>query len=107
MEEVERQEKIGSGLAGAQDLTWFQVLNPSDTNEVINGICSNHADTSLSDYFRLEEEGNKEADEGERKSVAASVNVDDSKMDQEDDSNTLENGEHAVENTVRTSHKTA
>ena len=61
MEEVERQEKNGSGLTGAQNPTWFQILNPvlSDTNEGMNGICSSPADTSLSDFLR-QEEGTKE-----------------------------------------------
>ena len=47
MEEVERQKKNGSGLAGVQDSTWSQVLNPvlSDTDEGMDGICSNPADT--------------------------------------------------------------
>ena len=68
MKEVEKQEKNCSCLARAQDLKWFQILNPvlSDTNEGMNGICSNSADTLLSDFFRQEEEEeNKEVDEGE------------------------------------------
>ena len=67
MEEVEKQEKNCSCLAGAQDPTWFQILNPvlSDTNEGINGICSNSADTLLSNFFLQEEEENKEVDKGE------------------------------------------
>ena len=46
MEEFGRQEKNGSGLAGAQDLTWSLVLNLvlSDTDEEMDGICSNPAD---------------------------------------------------------------
>ena len=58
MEELERQEKNGPGLTGAQDLTWFQILNPvlNDTNEGMEGISSKPADTSLSDFFRQEEE---------------------------------------------------
>ena len=52
MEEVGRQ-KNGSGFAGAQDPTWFRILNRvlSDTNEGIDGVCSNLADTSLNDFF--------------------------------------------------------
>ena len=37
----------------------------SDTNEGMDGICSNSADTLLSDFFRQEGEENKEVDEGE------------------------------------------
>ena len=51
MEEVERQEK---------KWLWFQISNPilSDTNQGIDEICSNPADTLLSNFFRQEE--NKE-----------------------------------------------
>ena len=54
-------KKNGSDLTEAQDPTRFQNLNPvlSDTNEGMDGICSNLVDTSLSDFFRQEEE-NKE-----------------------------------------------
>ena len=54
-------KKNGSGLTEAQDPTRFQNLNAvlSDTNEGMDGICSNLVDTSLSDFFRQEEE-NKE-----------------------------------------------
>ena len=55
------KKKNGSGLTEAQDPTRIQILNPvlSDTNEGTDGICSNLVDTSLSDFFRQEEE-NKE-----------------------------------------------
>ena len=55
------KKKNDSGLTEAQDPTRFQNLNPvlSDTNEGMDGICSNLVDTSLSDFFRQEEE-NKE-----------------------------------------------
>ena len=47
------KKKNSSCLDGAQDLTWFQILNPvlSDTNEGMDGICSNSASTLLSDFF--------------------------------------------------------
>ena len=46
-----------SGLTGAGDPTWFQILNPvlSDTVEGMDGICSNPADTLLSNFFQQEE----------------------------------------------------
>ena len=68
--EIERQ-KNGSGLTGTQDQTWYQILNPvlRDTNQGMDGICSNTADASLSDFFRQEEK-NKEVDEGEGESDA-------------------------------------
>ena len=48
-------------MTKAQDPTWFHILNPvlSNTNEGMDGIWSNPADTLLSDFFRQEEE-NKE-----------------------------------------------
>ena len=91
------------GLTGAQDPTWFQILNPvlSATNERMYGTCSNPAGTSLSDFFRQEEE-NKKVDEGEGESEEASVNGDGIRMHEEDDNDTLENGEQALEHSVRT-----
>ena len=60
-----------------------------------------HSDASLSDFFRQEEK-NKEVDEGEGENDEASVNGYGSRMDEEDDSDTLENGEQALEHSVRT-----
>ena len=62
-------------MTGAQDPAWFKVLNSllSDTNEVMDGICSNTADTSLS-----------------------------SRMDEEDNIDTLENGEQTLEHSAHT-----
>ena len=39
--EVERLEKIASGLTGVQDPTWSQILNPvlSHSNDGMDGIC--------------------------------------------------------------------
>ena len=58
---LKQQWKNDSGLTKAQDPTWFHILNPvlSNTNEGMDGIWSNPADTLLSDFFRQEEE-NKE-----------------------------------------------
>ena len=99
------KKKNGSGLTGAQDPTWFQSLSPTpvlrDTNERMYGIFSNPAATSLGDFFRQEEE-NKEIDEGDGKSEEAAVNSDESRMDEEDNNDTLENGEEALEHSVRT-----
>ena len=57
----DKKKKTCSGLTGTQDPTRFQILNPmlSHTNEWMDGICWNPADTSLSDFFRQEED-NKE-----------------------------------------------
>ena len=90
-------------MTGAQDQIWYQILNPvlRDTNQGMDGICSNTADASLSDFFRQEEK-NKEVDEGEGESDEASVNGYGSRMDEEGDSDTLENGEQALEHSVRT-----
>ena len=58
---LKQQWKNDSGLTKAQDPTWFHILNPvsSNTNEGMDGIWSNPADTLLSNFFRQEEE-NKE-----------------------------------------------
>ena len=78
-------------------------LNPvlSNTNEGTDGICSKSADTWLIDFFR-QEERNKEVDKGEGESDETSVNGDGSRMEEEDDNDTLENGEQALEYSVRT-----
>ena len=88
-------------MTGAQDPAWFKVLNSllSDTNEVMDGICSNTADTSLSVFFPQEEE-NKEVDEDEAESDEASANGDGSRMDEEDNIDTLENGEQTLEHSA-------
>ena len=62
-----------------------------DTNQGMDGIWSNTGDASLSDFF-WQEEKNKEVDEGEGESDEASVNGYGSRMDEEDDRDTLENG---------------
>ena len=60
-------------------------------------ICPNPADTSLSDFFRQEEEEDKKLDEGKGESEEAPVKGDVSRMDGKDDNDTLENGEQALE----------
>ena len=59
----------------------------SNTNEGMDGVCSNLADTSSSKFFRQEEQ-NKEVDKGEGESEKTSI-----KMYEEDDNDTLENWE--------------
>ena len=58
---LKQQWKNGYGFTGAQDPTWYHILNPvlSNTNEGMDWICSNPADILLSNFFRQEKE-NKE-----------------------------------------------
>ena len=50
----------------------------------------------------MKEEEKKKVDEGEGESDKVSANGDGSRMDEEDDNDTLENAEQALEHTVRT-----
>lgn len=83
MEKVERQEKNDSSLAAAQNPAWLQILNCafSVNNEGMDTICQSLEYTSFNDFFRQEEDENKENDKSAGESDEALVNGDDSRMD--------------------------